>query len=170
MMQLDHTQHQHESRITTCNLTCATSESRHRAVQVFGVSGFMYSWLMRGELGGIGEQVNPDRKIWIDDAQHQHRDRDVDVAHRHVDIDMSTNMTSTYDIPEHTPTHPRQAPLRIRNGACLGCVGVCSGVVKHDIPNRDMSMRIVMLRCACASQHHDAHRHVTIRDVMFDDP
>ena len=24
---------------------------------VFGVSGFMYSWLMRGELGGIGEQV-----------------------------------------------------------------------------------------------------------------
>ena len=25
---------------------------------MFGVSGFMYSWLMRSELGGIGEQVN----------------------------------------------------------------------------------------------------------------
>ena len=24
---------------------------------MFGVSGFMYSWLMRSELGGIGEQV-----------------------------------------------------------------------------------------------------------------
>ena len=37
--------------------TASRGNSIRRARLVFGVSGFMYSWLMRSELGGIGEQV-----------------------------------------------------------------------------------------------------------------
>ena len=72
-------------------------------------------------------------------------------------IDMLRIGMSCLTTPEHTPTRPRQAPLRIRNGACLGRVGVCSGVVKHDIPIRNMSMRIDMSRIMTPILTHPEH-------------